>query len=82
MGGDNLLPELIGKDTDSPMGKQIGDRRGAIFRERYLPTVRPFPRVEQLLQRVREQGHKLVVASSAQEDELALLLDIARAQGA
>ncbi len=79
MGGDNLLPEVCGLEKDTPLGKQISDRRSEIFRERYLPHVQPFPCVEELLQHMRDSGIKLVVASSAQADELTALLEIAKA---
>lgn len=79
MGGDNLLPEVIDKEKDSPEGKQLSERRSAIFKERYLPTIKPFPEVDALLTRMRDSGVKLVIASSAQDDELTALLEIAKA---
>ena len=79
MGGDKLLPEVAGIEKDSAPGKAIDRRRGEIFKTRYLPTLRPFPQVRPLLQRMRDQGWKLVVASSAKADELDPLLKIAQA---
>jgi HAD superfamily hydrolase (TIGR01509 family) len=76
MGGDKVLPETIGIQKDSPLGKKISQRRAEIFKERYLPTVRAFPKARELLQRMRESGLKLAVASSAQPDELEALLNI------
>lgn len=79
MGGDKLLPELTGIEQDSAQGKRLSERRSDILKERYIPTLRPFPRVRELLQRLRDDGVLLVVASSAQEDELGKLLEIAGA---
>ena len=79
MGGDKLLPAVAGIEKDSAPGKAIDRRRGEIFKARYLPTLRPFPEVRALLQRMRDQGWKLVVASSAKADELDPLLKIAQA---
>lgn len=76
MGGDKVLPETIGIQKDSPQGKKISQRRAEIFKERYLPTVRAFPKARELLQRMRASGLKLAVASSAQPDELEALLNI------
>jgi HAD superfamily hydrolase (TIGR01509 family) len=76
MGGDKILPETIGIQKESPLGKKISQRRAEIFKERYLPTVRAFPKARELLQRMRESGLKLAVASSAQPDELEALLNI------
>ncbi len=77
MGGDKLLPRVAHISEDSPLGSKIADRRAAIFRDRYLPGLRPFPDVRALMLRMREAGMKLVVASSARAEELAPLLRIA-----
>ena len=77
MGGDKLLPKVIGVDAESARGKALGKRRQEIFRERYLPRLRPFPGARALLERMRAAGLTLVVATSAKEDELAGLLDAA-----
>ena len=75
MGGDKLLPELIGIDAESDGGKRIIERRAAIFAKEYLPAVRAFPNATQLLDRLRQDGLKLVVATSAGKDELHGLLE-------
>ena len=75
MGSDKLLPKLTGIQADSDRGKQLVERRKAIFAKEYLPTVRPFPKARELLERMRDDRLRLVVATSASEDELAGLLD-------
>jgi HAD superfamily hydrolase (TIGR01509 family) len=79
MGGDKLLPEVSGSEEETPEGERISKRRGEIFKERYLPKLKAFPSTRELLQRMRAEGLKLVVASSAKEDELNPLLKIAGA---
>jgi HAD superfamily hydrolase (TIGR01509 family) len=74
MGGDKVLPETIGVEKDSELGKKISQRRAEILKERYLPTMRAFPQADELLRRMRSDGLKLAVASSAQPDELKALL--------
>jgi len=76
MGGDKVLPETTGIQKDSDKGQQISKRRKEIFKERYLPTIRPFPGAKELLRQMRERGLKLAVASSAEQDELKSLLHI------
>jgi phosphoglycolate phosphatase-like HAD superfamily hydrolase len=44
MGGDKLLPKLVGFAEDSPAGQKISRRRGEIFRTKYLPTSGRSPR--------------------------------------
>ncbi len=75
-GGDKVLPETIGVQDESDEGKQISSRRGEIFKERYLPSVRAFPSAQKLLDHMRARGLKLAVASSAKPDELRALLQI------
>ncbi len=78
-GGDKLLPEVSGLRDDSAEGKEISRLRGEIFTSRYLPELEAFPGTRELLLRMRTDGIRLMVASSAKEDELKALLKIARA---
>jgi phosphoglycolate phosphatase-like HAD superfamily hydrolase len=75
-GGDKLLPEVSGVAADSPEGEAIARRRGEVFVGEYLPHLRPFPAVKELLQRLRDQGLRLAVASSSKADELKGLLRV------
>ena len=74
MGSDKLLPKLTGIDAESEEGKRLVERRKEIFAKEYLPLVKPFPQARELLERMRDDGVKLVVATSAAEDELRGLL--------
>jgi HAD superfamily hydrolase (TIGR01509 family) len=79
MGSDKLLPRLTGLDAEQGDGKKLVDRRSEIFMKEYLPAVRPFPGARDLLDRMRADGLRLVVATSASDEELDGLL---RALGA
>lgn len=70
MGGDNLLPAAVKISKDSPEGKKITERRGEIFKSRYLPHLRPFPEVRPLLERMKQDGLRLVIATSSPEEEV------------
>jgi HAD superfamily hydrolase (TIGR01509 family) len=74
MGSDKLLPKLTGIDSDSEEGKRLVERAKEIFAKEYLPLVNPFPKARELLERMRDDGVKLVVATSASDDELRGLL--------
>jgi HAD superfamily hydrolase (TIGR01549 family) len=78
MGGDKLMPQVSGISEDSAEGQQIAARRREIFLQHYLPKLKPFPRVRDLLSRLRRDGFQLVVATSAKRDELDPLLRQAR----
>ncbi|MEO8077947.1 MAG: HAD family hydrolase [Acidobacteriota bacterium] len=77
MGGDKLMPIVAGIDAASSLGEQISARRGEIFKRDFLPSIRAFPGARELLQRCAQHGLVLAIASSAKEDELHALLDIA-----
>ena len=75
MGGDKVLPELTGLEDDSDEAEKVKKRRGEIFRERYLPTLQPFPKARELLERFQADGMALVVATSASKDDMGKLLE-------
>ena len=74
MGGDKLIPEAFGLDSESPLGKQLAGLKLEIFRERYLSTLQPTPGARALLSRFLRDRLKLVVATSAAEEEAEQLL--------
>lgn len=78
-GGDKLMPEVSGLDSESGEGKRISARRSEIFKERYLPKLTPFPHAKELLERMRAEGLTLVVATSAKKEEMDPLLEICSA---
>ncbi|HEX6289981.1 MAG TPA: HAD family hydrolase [Herpetosiphonaceae bacterium] len=81
MGGDKLLPAVIpGLSDRQGVGKAIAERRKAIFAECYAPTLKPASGARQLLLRLRDDGLRLIVASSAKKDELESLLKAAQVE--
>jgi HAD superfamily hydrolase (TIGR01509 family) len=77
MGADKLLPRTIGIRHDSEEGKKLVKRRGETFREKYLPHLRPLEGSRTLVLRVRSDGLKPIVATSAKDEELKGLLKAA-----
>jgi HAD superfamily hydrolase (TIGR01509 family) len=75
MGGDKLLPELLGVDADSPDGREFSELRASIFRERYVPRLRLTPGAKELVQRFRREGLRLIIATSARSSELNAMLE-------
>ena len=76
-GGDKLIPHFIDSDAQREHGKELEEWRGKRFKSEYLPLVRPFSAVPDLLRHVRDAGLRIAVASSAKKDELGKYLDIA-----
>ena len=69
-GGDQYLPVFLTEIEMREFGKQADEYRGKIFKKKYLPQVRPFPKVRELLERLRADGKKIALASSSKEDEV------------
>ena len=69
-GGDQLLPVFLSKDEVDATGKALNERRGEIFKERYLSQIKPFPMVRELLERIQADEVQIALASSAKQDEL------------
>jgi len=77
-GSDKLLPELTGLDSEAGKGKQMTEERKQLFLRDYLPTLRPTNGARDLVKRLRDDGSRLVVATSSSDDELNQLLRQAR----
>jgi len=77
-GGDQLMPMFLSAEEIDARGEELEEHRGRILRERYFPLIRPFPAARELLERVRQDGLRIVLASSAKEDELGFYKKVAR----
>ena len=78
-GGDQLLPVFFSKEELQRHGKEMETERGKLFKDEFLPRVKPFPGVRPLFERIKRDGLKIALASSSKKDELqhyAELLDI------
>ena len=58
-----LLPE----DEVRRRGKTIEEYRLELFKQEYLPRVKPFPMVRKLLERIKADGKRIAMASSARK---------------
>jgi phosphoglycolate phosphatase-like HAD superfamily hydrolase len=76
-GGDKLIPTFLNAAEQKDHGEELEKWRGERFKTRYLPLVRPFSAVPDLLRRVCDAGVRVAIASSAKKDELDKYLDIA-----
>ena len=76
MGGDQLVPRLLGHE--SPPASEARRRR---YRD-LISEARAFPGASALLERAHQAGLAVVIASSAPGDELQAMLDIIGGAGA
>src|SRR2546423_140279 len=77
-GGDQLLPVFFSKEELDEFGKELEQYRGELFKREYLPQVRAFPKVRELFERIKQDGKRIALASSAKEEELKVYKKIAR----
>jgi len=76
-GGDQLMPVFLSKDELEEKGKALEKHRGEVLKARYLPQITAFPEVRALFERLLADGKRVVLASSAKEDELAKYKEVA-----
>jgi HAD superfamily hydrolase (TIGR01549 family) len=72
MGSSELLDYLLGADRDTSSDEQIVTAHLALYRQ-YWGRLSAFERAADLLRACAQQGHKVVLASSASTDELSAL---------
>ena len=76
MGGDQFVPAVAGDDVEREHGDAARERHDSIYRERFIDEVRPYPDARAFLERLRELGLIVVLASSAKQDEIERYLDL------
>lgn len=69
-GGDQLMPVFLSPDELDEQGEALEKRRGEILKQRYLGRIQAFPDVRALFERIRADGTKIILASSAKSEEL------------
>jgi len=74
-GADMLISSLV-PGLDEEVQQTVGDAQGAIFREKYRPSVEAFPGAHALIAHVNECGQKVVLASSASNDDLKYYVEL------
>jgi HAD superfamily hydrolase (TIGR01549 family) len=74
MGGDKLLQEVAGIDSESPQGHSISEARRAIFSAEHLLTLQPTPGARRMVEWLKKEGMRIVIATSAPENEVTGLL--------
>lgn len=78
MGGDQVIPRMVPQLSGKQgIGKQVADRRKQLIIEKFSSNLAPAPGSRELVQQLKQDGFKLVVATSATSQELSSLLKAA-----
>ncbi len=75
MGSDHLLPTAAGIDAESAQGKRIVRKKDEIFKTRFFPGLRSFPKARELVETLHRRGLRMAVATSASSEDLRAALD-------
>lgn len=79
MGGDQLVPQLVPElSGQEGLGKQIADRRKELILNKFGSGLAPTSGARELVQKLHDDGLHLIVASSATEQEMDVLLNVAQ----
>jgi beta-phosphoglucomutase-like phosphatase (HAD superfamily) len=68
-GSDQYLPEFLSPDEMDKFGKELDEFRTNLFKNEYLPRVQPFPKVRELFEYLRDDGKRIVLATSSKKSE-------------
>ena len=77
-GSDQLMPVFFSEAELERFGEEMEKFRGELFKREYLSQVRAFPRVRELFERIKTDGKRIALASSAKKDELKAYKELAR----
>lgn len=78
-GADQFMPVFWTEEELRRIGREMDAFRDELYRKRYMKQAVPFPLVKQLLERIRQDGKRIALASSSKSqviDFYMTLLDI------
>ncbi len=70
-GADQLIPALVPRERLAEVREPLDAHRAELFKRKYLSQVRGFPKVRELFLRLKADGKRLALATSAKGDERA-----------
>ena len=80
MGGDQVVTAVGGEDLERRVGDQAREKQGEEV-DAFLEEMAPLPGARDLLVAIKQRGHQLVLASSAQQRHVNAFLDKLDARG-
>lgn len=80
-GGDKYLPEFLSEAEIRLRGDEINSYRSALFRKKYIGRVHAFPKVRELFARLKQDGKRIALASSGNEQDTAHFIKLMKIGG-
>jgi HAD superfamily hydrolase (TIGR01509 family) len=75
MGGDQILDALIGEEAAQARGDEIRETEADAYKE-LIGEVEPMAGARELIEKLKDEGSTVILASSAKEDEVDHYLDL------
>ena len=75
MGGDQILDALIGEEAAAAQGEAIRDAEADAYKE-LIGEVEPMEGARELIEKLRDAGANVILASSAKQEEVDHYLDL------
>jgi HAD superfamily hydrolase (TIGR01549 family) len=69
-GSDQLMKEFLSEEEIERGGEELSAQTSEIFKRRFRDDLKAFPATRPFVQRLKEDGYRVVLASSAKSDEL------------
>ena len=79
MGGDQIVAALTGDEFEAEHGDAVRDAEGERYQD-LIGEVQPLPGARELVVALRQQGHSVILASSAKADEVEHYVDLLEAR--
>lgn len=80
-GGDLLVPDTLNAREMRTVGEELKEYRSDLWKRRFMETVEVFPGVPEAMRAIHERGIRLVLASSANPDEVEYYVELLGVDG-
>jgi HAD superfamily hydrolase (TIGR01549 family) len=77
-GNDDMLPVFFSGEELDRFRPDLEKYRAELFKREYQPSLKPFPRVRDLFERIKYDGIKIALGSTAKGEDIAIYKEIAR----
>jgi HAD superfamily hydrolase (TIGR01549 family) len=77
-GADEFLAVFFSREELARVRSDLENYRSELFKREYLPKAKAFPRVRELFERIKQDGKKIALASTAKEEEIKIYKEMAR----
>jgi HAD superfamily hydrolase (TIGR01549 family) len=78
IGSDRVVEMLAGEEVEKELGERLRDAQGPLYKE-MMDEVEPMNDAHELLRELKQAGHPIILASSAEEEEAERYIELLKA---